>query len=217
VPDRDRIIDWLRFPSRSALLGMAVVLLAADQTLFHAREGVWYGGPLDETAHFLTGAFVLAALRGYVGRAFAVGLLASSVLIDVDHIPGLLGARWITHGTPRPYPHSLFTIVLVTLLALVWRSRRSLLLGVILGLACHFFRDMSESKASGVSLFWPWSDHSYGTPHWAYLASIGVVFVVSLWRARAGLGDAGGGVGVGPLNSEAATGEWPHAIQPGVH
>ena len=183
MPDREHIIDWFRRPSRAALLGMAVVLLAADQLLYRAPEGVVYAGVLDETAHFLTGALVLAALRGYADRAFAVGLLASSVLIDADHIPGLFGIEWITENTRRPYSHSLLTIALVAVAALVWRSRRSLLLGVILGLAWHFFRDLSESRASGVPLFWPWSYQSYSAPHWPYLAAMGVVFAVAMWRA----------------------------------
>ena len=184
MPDRDRIIDWFMGASRGTLIGMAIVLLAADQALYRAPEGVVYMGALDETAHFLTGALVLAALRGYVGRSFAVALLASSVLIDLDHIPGQFGIEWITQGTQRPYSHSLLTIALVAATALLWRSRRSLLLGVIVGLSFHFFRDMGESSASGVSLFWPWSYHSYRSPHWLYLGVMGAVLVLGMRRAR---------------------------------
>lgn len=181
---------------------MAAALFAADQVLFHAREGVVYAGLLDETAHFLTGALVLAALRGYVGRAFAVGLLTASVLIDVDHVPGLFGIEAITHLTPRPYTHSLLTIGVVIVAALLWPARRSLLLGVILGLAFHFFRDMSESVTSGVALFWPWSYHSYAAAHWPYLIAMAAVFAVALWRAQAGVGDRNRGVEVGPRHPD---------------
>ncbi|HEY2160378.1 MAG TPA: serine acetyltransferase [Solirubrobacteraceae bacterium] len=182
--DRGRAIDLFLRPSRPALLLMAAALLAADQALVHTGDGVWTAGPLDETAHFLTAALVLAALRGYVGRAFAVGLLAASVLIDLDHVPGRLGIEWVTRGTPRPYTHSLLSLVAVGLVAFAWRSRRSLLLGMLLGLAAHFYRDTSESPISGVALFWPWSENSYTSQHWIYLVVMGGILVAALSRAR---------------------------------
>ena len=82
---------------------MAAVLLAADQALLRTGEGPWSAGLLDETAHLLTGVFVLAALRGLPDSSFAVGLLATSVLIDLDHVPGRLGDQFLTSGTDRPY------------------------------------------------------------------------------------------------------------------
>jgi membrane-bound metal-dependent hydrolase YbcI (DUF457 family) len=183
VIDRDGAIDWFRRPSRAAVLAMAVVLFAADQTMLRSGDGIGTAGPLDETAHFLTGALVLASLRGHADRSLAAGLLAVSVLIDVDHIPDRVGVDWITSGTPRPYTHSLLTIGVVMLAALLWRSGRSLLVGVGLGLAFHFYRDTSEPK-SGVALLWPWSNHSYTSPHWIYLVIAGAVALVALWRAR---------------------------------
>ena len=184
MPNRGHAVDWFLSPSRLALLAMAAVLFACDRALLHMGDGTWTAGPVDETAHFLTGALVVAALRGRVGRSFAIGLLTASVLIDLDHVPGRLGIDWITRGTDRPYTHSLLTIAVLTLAAVVWRSRRSLLLGVILGLAFHFFRDTSESTVGGVPLFWPWEYHSYASPHWSYLVVMGAVLGVALYRAR---------------------------------
>jgi hypothetical protein len=165
-------------------LAIALVLLVADQVLLHAGEGWLREGPVDELAHLLTGALVLAALRGVVDRRFAIGLLVASVLIDVDHVPGLLGLDWITRGTDRPYTHSLLTIVVVGLAAVVWRGRRSLLLGALLGIGAHLARDLSES-ASGVPLAWPLSLHSFTLPHWTYLLAMSAILAVALWRARA--------------------------------
>lgn len=168
----------------SHVLAIALVLLVADQVLLHAGEGWLREGPVDELAHLLTGALVLAALRGVVDRRFAVGLLVMSVLLDVDHVPGLLGLDWITHGTDRPYTHSLLTIAVVGLAAILWRGRRSPLLGALLGIGVHLARDLSES-ASGVPLAWPLSLRSFTLPHWAYLLAMSVVLAVALWRARA--------------------------------
>jgi membrane-bound metal-dependent hydrolase YbcI (DUF457 family) len=184
VPDRDDILGLFMRPTRPALLAMAATLLAADQTLLHAGESIWIAGPLDETAHLLTGALVLAALRDIADRPFAAGLLAASVLVDVDHVPGELGLDWITRGTARPYTHSLLTLAVVGVAAFAWRSRRRLLLGVVLGIAFHFLRDTSESAGSGVSLLWPASYHSYTEPHWIYLTIVAAVLAVALARAR---------------------------------
>jgi len=188
--DRKQLIDWAIRPSAAALLVMAALLLAADQALLRTGEGPWSAGPLDETAHLLTGALVLAALRGVPDRSFAVGLLAMSVLIDLDHVPGRLGHEFLTRGTDRPYTHSLLTIVVIALAAVAWRRRRWLLLGAMVGSAAHFARDLSESH-SGVPLLWPWSHHSYTLPHWTYVAAMAAVCAVALWRAwsegRAGL------------------------------
>ena len=95
--------------------------------------------------------------------------LIASVAIDLDHIPAQLGADWLTAGTPRPYTHSLLTIVVVVAIAVLWRRRRDLLLGVAIGLAIHFWRDMGEG-GSGVSLLWPVSYHSFQYPHGLYVA-----------------------------------------------
>jgi membrane-bound metal-dependent hydrolase YbcI (DUF457 family) len=203
VLDRNRVIDSMLRPSAAALLLMAAVLFAADQALLHTGEGPWSAGPLDETAHLLTGALVLAALRGFPDRQFAVGLLVMSVVIDLDHVPGRLGYEWITRGTERPYSHSLLTLLVIGLLALAWRSRRPVLLGAIAGLAAHLARDLSES-GSGVPLLWPWSYHSYTLPHGTYVAAIGAVLAVALWRARSERR-----VGVGVRVAEAAGGPGP--------
>jgi beta-glucanase (GH16 family) len=163
---------------------MALVLLVADQLLPHAGDG-WLGeGPVDELAHLLTGALVLAALRGVVDRRFAIGLLVASVLIDIDHVPGLLGRDWITRGTDRPYTHSLLMIAVIGLAAAVCRGRRSLLLGALLGVGAHLARDLSES-ASGVPLAWPLSLRSFTLPHWTYLLAMIAVLAVALRRAPA--------------------------------
>lgn len=144
----------------------------ADLGARRAGNSAVPGGPLDEAAHLLTTLIVLWAcgprVRRYLGPA-----LVASVLIDADHLPGQFGADWLTAGTPRPYTHSLLTIAIVLALAAVWRRRRVVCLGVAIGLALHFWRDMGEGGA-GVSLLWPFSRHSFQYPHGYYLAVMAV-------------------------------------------
>lgn len=177
-----RALDRLRVPTPALILVTALVLLVADQFVLRIGPGPLQEGPFDETAHFLTGALLLAALPRVPSRPFAIGLLVASVVIDLDHIPGLLGYHWLTRTTDRPYPHSLLTLALLCLLAVAWPARRTLLAGAVIGLAAHFVRDLSESSA-GVSLEWPWSSHADTLPHWTYLSAIAVVVAVATARA----------------------------------
>ncbi len=182
MPPLAKVVDRLLAPTQLMIAVMAVVLLVADQLVLRIGPGVLQEGPLDETAHLLTGALLLGALARVPWRPFAVGLLVASVAIDLDHVPGLLGYQWITRTTQRPYPHSLLTLALVVLAAAAWPTRRTLLAGAAVGLAAHFYRDLSESSA-GVPLLWPWSSHAYTLPHWTYLAAMAIAVAVALARA----------------------------------
>jgi len=149
-----------------------VALVLADWTYRLAGGSVFPGGPLDELAHLLTTLIVLWALGPRICARVLVGALAASVAIDLDHVPGELGHDFLTRGTQRPYSHSLLTILVVLLMAAVWRSRRDVMLGIAIGLAAHFWRDMAEAD-SGVALLWPFSDHPYTLSHAGYLLAMG--------------------------------------------
>lgn len=161
-----------------ATLALASVLLAAsDWAYTKTGDSFFPGGPLDEVAHFFTTLLVLWALGPRVCKRFLVPALIASVAIDADHIPGRLGINWLTAGTPRPYTHSLLTIVVVLVIAALWRRRRDLALGVAIGLAIHFWRDMAEG-GSGVSLLLPVTRHAYQYPHGVYLAVMAVFILI---------------------------------------
>lgn len=177
---------------------ISIILLAADQALRHASNGLFREGLFDETAHLMTGLLVLAALPRAPDAWFALGVICGSVLIDLDHLPQYLGDYWWTAGTQRPHSHSLLTLIVLAVLAFLWRSRRSLMLGLLVGVAFHLWRDMSENQTSGVPLLWPRSDHSYTSAHWPYLATVALLaavgFLLAVRRRRrspaAGLGYA---------------------------
>ncbi len=168
-----------------ATLGAATaILFAADWAYERAGDSFFPGGALDETAHFLTMLLILWALGPRFCRPhILVPALIASVAIDADHIPGYLGADWLTAGTPRPYTHSLLTVAVIAIAALVWRRRRVVLLAVGLGLIVHFWRDLSES-GSGVALLWPWSDHAFTLPHSIYLLAMAAIVGVDVVRCR---------------------------------
>jgi hypothetical protein len=157
------------------------ILFLADWAAERAGSSTFPGGPLDETAHFLTVVLALWALGWSVRKPFWIGAVTASVLIDVDHIPDRLGAHWLTAGTPRPYTHSLIVMVGVLVIAAAWRRGRSALLGVLFGLTLHFWRDLSE-PGTGVPLLWPFSDHGFGSSHALYLILVGLMAVAATLR-----------------------------------
>lgn len=176
-----------------------MLLAAADVACQLSGGSLAVQGSLDELAHLLTMLFVLWAVGCRLDRPFAKAALLISVAIDLDHIPQYLGWYGLTQGTPRPYSHSLLTILIVLLVA-SWCSSRSLraggarwprgsqiCFGLAIGLGVHFCRDMAE-PGSGVSLLWPVSYHSFSYPHWTYvvvMVLIGAVCVVRSARQGA--------------------------------
>jgi membrane-bound metal-dependent hydrolase YbcI (DUF457 family) len=178
---QDRLAAGL---SPLALLVACAILLLADWATRLAGDSVIPGGPLDETAHALTTLIACSVLSRAARHRFLIPALVASVAIDADHVPGSLGVNWITQGTPRPYPHSLLTPSMILLLAWLWPRRRDVLLGVAIGLAWHFLRDVGEN-GSGVSLLWPLSDHVFTLPHRLYLGAIGALAVLGGIRYQA--------------------------------
>jgi inner membrane protein len=193
VPDGDpeRHVGWLRSwlrslpqPTLRSIALVALVFIVADVASMIAGDSFLPGGPLDEVAHLGTAVIILWALGPRVCRpALWPVVLVATVAVDVDHIPDRLGAPWLTAGTPRPYTHSLLTILLVLLLASALRRHRDVLLAVALGLSIHFFRDLAE-PGHGVSLLWPVSDRAASLPHAAYGGVIIGCLLVGVGRVR---------------------------------
>lgn len=170
-------------PSLRALAVAVAMLALADWLYRLAGDSVVPGGLLDEIAHLFTTLVVLWALGPRICDRFLVPALLASVAIDLDHVPAQLGHDFLTQGTPRPYTHSLLSIAVVLAVAALWRSRRDVMLGIAIGLAIHFWRDMAEAT-TGVALLWPFSDHSFTLSHGSYLIMMGLFAGVAALRSR---------------------------------
>ena len=179
---------WLGVPQPCRIAVAAVVLVVADHLYDQAGDSFVPGGPLDETAHIATAWLILQALPQWVRDRFFWPAIVGSFAIDVDHVPGALGYGFFTIGTPRPYTHSLLTLVALGLAGFLWERRRNLLWGFALGVALHFFRDLAEGDGSGISLLWPFSDHAFSYSHTLYLWLMAGVVAVDLlklvWGSR---------------------------------
>jgi MYXO-CTERM domain-containing protein len=195
--------SWTRAPSArlTELLASSPLILAGAVVVFVAVAIAWNadvvggstvaGGVIDETAHVLTTLLILWALGRRACERFLVPALIASLLIDLDHVPGRLGSDWLTGSAPRPYTHSLLTVLVALGAAALWRRRRDLLLGVTIGLAIHIWRDLSDATA-GAWLFWPVSDHATKLPVAGYYAVMSIALAVIAWRSLPGRGRARG-------------------------
>jgi inner membrane protein len=158
----------IRLPLRSGAAAAAVVL--ASDLLVRLRE--WprpIAGLFDETAHLATGVALLAASPRPVPRRHAAGVLAGSVLLDVDHVPEVFGKDLLRNGDSRPVPHSL------PIPALLARDRRTR--AVAVGVAAHLVRDLATGN--GVQLLWPLTRRVYAIPYAAYAALLAGAAVLS--------------------------------------
>lgn len=163
----------------------------------------WHGmnfamrGLLDWPAHVATALVILGALirvRGAVpDQRFGWTMLACSVLLDVDHLPAEFGIYTLTNGTPRPYTHALWTVVVLVLAwaavrFLVIRSGRPrpaaaelILAGAAWGLGAHFVRDIATAP---MSFWWLVTSMAVEVPYWWYVAALAVVIALGPVRRR---------------------------------
>ena len=133
------------------VLACAAVLFSADWAFRQSGGSFFPGGLLDEAAHFTTALLLLQALPSKQRAKIILPALFASVAIDVDHIPQYLGYYFFTAGTPRPYTHSLLTIAVLLTIAFAVRRHRLLFLGLALGVALHFLRDLAEGNGNGIA------------------------------------------------------------------
>jgi inner membrane protein len=182
---------WWLAPLCFALVVLLDAALKYSQTMTTT-------GLLDEPAHFATTLICLLALAGMLALAgrgrwplplpFVLAALVMGNLIDLDHLPMALGNDALTAGTPRPYSHSLITVVLLAAGAGAARLGRRRLLGTVLagaafGVCCHLFRDLGTAP---VALLWPVSSRGLVVPESAYLVVLaGLVLAAVAGRSAA--------------------------------
>ncbi len=169
------------FLRRTVLLA-AVWTLVLHVVLQELRFPLFMLGPLDWSAHIATALILLANLPLSAGRTFATAALVAAMAIDVDHVPAYLGTDILTEGTPRPYTHSLTTVMLsASAGALVSRRPRMIALGIAFGVFAHLLRDIATGD--GVALLWPLTEAAVRIPFWIEAAAIAALAMRAWQRA----------------------------------
>jgi hypothetical protein len=156
-----------------------IVIAATDYLRRRVDPPLMVVGGLDEIAHLATAILAIKGLARQRPPRFAGSLLVASVAIDLDHIPSYMGIKWLNRGTPRPYPHSLLTLLAVAMLGTLWRGQRLAIHGAVAGLALHFWRDLSE-PGGGVALLWPLTKRSFSIAYPWYALTIAILTILTI-------------------------------------
>ncbi len=187
---RPRFLGWDLARAEDAalttkiLVSCAVIVFVADAVLWLTAPPLQLDALADEPAHAATALLALGVVGYVFSRRFVIAVLAGATLIDVDHIPGMLGWHGLEHAGTRPYPHTLLAPLVVLCAAGALRGRtRQVLLGICLGLVCHFARDIAEpQRQPGVALLWPLSDQHFVIPYIWYGIVIAAVTALGVLR-----------------------------------
>lgn len=190
-PARDgRLFRWVAVTAAKRWVGVLLALYAFATDWLTGWHGMNFvmRGLLDEPAHMATALVVFGALVRFRGsppaQRFGWTMLACAVLIDVDHLPEEFGTEALTNGTPRPYTHALWVVIVLTL---AWAAARVfairsgrprpatpelVLAGAAWGVAAHFLRDIATAP---MSFWWPVTDMAVQVPYWWYVAALAVI------------------------------------------
>ena len=182
---------------RGVSLALAAAIAATDHVVHQQQLPFLWRALMDEPCHLATAMIVLGSLARWRGRPpssrFVWAMLSASVLIDLDHLPLEFGSSVLTAGTPRPYTHALWVLVLLVVTAAAARRRHQIsgsaragtvaviAAGAAWGVAAHFLRDVATAP---IALWWPVSSAGVMVPGYWYLASLLVLATLPPPRAR---------------------------------
>jgi inner membrane protein len=183
------------FSRREICLALIAAIAVIDLAIPWHQLGFLPRGLVDEPCHLATAGIVLGAITRLRGsppsRHFGWAMLAFSVLIDLDHLPLEFGSPILTAGTPRPYTHALWVVVMLAAAAAAvgyrsWRTGTSTarivaatLAGGACGVAVHFLRDVATAP---ISLWWPVSNAAVQVPYGWYLVPLQATFARATTR-----------------------------------
>jgi hypothetical protein len=188
-----QLFHWMAAVAAKRWVGAMLALYAFATDWLTGWHGMNFAmrGLLDWPAHLATALIVLGALvrirRALPDHRFGWTMLACSVLIDIDHLPEEFGSDVWTNGTPRPYTHALWTVIV---LALAWAVARFfairfgrprpatvelVLAGAASGVAAHFVRDIATAP---MSFWWPITDMAVEVPYWLYVLALAVTIAI---------------------------------------
>ncbi|HWT93221.1 MAG TPA: hypothetical protein VN238_09515 [Solirubrobacteraceae bacterium] len=144
-----RAAAFVRGVPFAALCGGAIWCVAVDAYLDRHEPPVPVMAALDWSAHHVWTVLALRALPPRLLGDAAAPALATSIALDVDHLP--IAAKMLRGqlDLPRPRPHTFLTPL--ALAAAGRRSRRTRF--AAFGIAVHLTRDLFNGP--GVDAAWP--------------------------------------------------------------
>ena len=153
-----------------AYLGAALLCLAGILVIRQvepADESLALHGVYDELGHLLTALVAAIGVRSLRLPVPVWSILVGGLVLDLGHVPGVLGYVNALEGSSRNGSHSLSVVVLLACLGFLDRRHAHIWLGVAIGATSHLWRDMGTGT---VPLLWPVRDTVYGTLFSRYVA-----------------------------------------------
>jgi LexA-binding, inner membrane-associated putative hydrolase len=195
----DRLFYWAAATAAKRWVGGLLALYALATDWLTGWHGMNFAmrGLLDWPAHLATALVILGALvrvrRRPPEQQFGWTMLACSVVIDIDHLPAEFGSYVLTNGTPRPYTHAFWVVIVLTI---AWATARFstirlgrprpatvelILAGAAWGVAAHFVRDIATAP---MSFWWPVTKAAVEAPYWSYVLALAIIIAVGPIRSH---------------------------------
>lgn len=150
-----------------ALLGLCLNGIIAVRILDQGDVSLPIHGLLDHIGHLLTAAVAALAIRAIRLPIPVWSVLLGGMLLDLGHVPQMLGVVNALEGSSRNGSHSLAIVILLAGLGFLDQRRANIWLGIAVGATSHLWRDMGTGT---VPLMWPITETVYGTIFNRYLA-----------------------------------------------
>lgn len=197
---QDGVLSWLArlVAQRTVSVALVIAIVITDLSTAWHGFGFVTRALVDEPCHLATALVVLGAITRVRGTppkpTFGWTMLACSVLIDLDHLPEEFGSSILTAGTPRPYTHALWVVLVLmtgTVVARRWSQRAMtpgaattalILDGAAWGVSAHFLRDVATAP---ISLWWPITKAAVQVPYWCYVLALLVIIAIPPARSLA--------------------------------
>lgn len=167
--DRLRRSPLLRTLAYLTAIALCVGGLLILRKLEPSNETLTLHGMYDETGHLLTALVVAIGVRALRLPVPVWSVLVGGMVLDLGHVPQMMGYIGSLEGSTRNGSHSLAVVVVLACLGFIDRRRANIYLGIAIGAVSHLWRDMGTGT---VALMWPITETVYGTLYTRYIAGL---------------------------------------------
>lgn len=184
---------WPLIRSALHIIALATCLagIIAIHLLDKGVETLPLHGFLDHVGHALTALMAALSVRAIRLPIPVWSILLGGMVLDLGHVPQMLGAVNALEGSTRNGSHSLAVVIVLASLGFLDQRHANVWLGIAIGATSHLWRDMGTGT---VALMWPVTETVYGTLFTRYLAvltgvalaMIGSATLLSLYEKRQG-------------------------------
>jgi membrane-bound metal-dependent hydrolase YbcI (DUF457 family) len=148
-------------------IGACLAGIVAIHWLEPADETLTLHGVYDELGHALTALVAVIGVRALRLPVPAWSVVLGGMILDLGHVPQMLGYASALEGSTRNGSHSLAVVAFLACLGFLDRRHADVWLGIAIGATSHLWRDMGTGT---VPLLWPLRETVYDTLYTRYLA-----------------------------------------------